>query len=54
MIKCVVSQTGRQIRKDIKEVLSSKAGWQEKWKVNWVTDGESKQLNATDPTNMRL
>jgi hypothetical protein len=25
------------------------AEWQEDWKVNWVTDGEAKQVNARDP-----
>ena len=49
MLNCVESQTGKQIRKEVKEALVERAGYEEDWKVNWVTDGESKQLNASNP-----
>ena len=50
MLKCEESQTGKQIRTEVKEALIKGAGYEEDWIVNWVTDGEAKQLNATDPT----
>ena len=46
LIICEGSQTGLQIRKDVKQVLLLGAGWKPGWKVNWVTDNESKQVNA--------
>ena len=39
----------KQIKREVKAVLVERAVYQEDWKVNWVTDGESKQLNATNP-----
>ena len=51
VIKCEGSQTGKVIKSDVKKVLKERAGWQEDWKVNWVTDNESKQKNASDPNN---
>ena len=50
MLKCTESQSGKQIRTEVKNALIERAGYDESWKVNWVTDGEKKQLNATDPT----
>ena len=49
MIKCEGSQTGAKIRQDVKEALIQGAGWKEDVKTNWVTDNESKQINARDP-----
>ena len=49
MITCEGSQTGQQIREDVKKALKEDAGWEEDWSVNWVTDNESKQKNARDP-----
>ena len=46
LIKCKGSQAGPMIRADVKEVLSSKAGWDCTWNVNWVTDNEIKQISA--------
>ena len=50
LITCEGSQTGLQIRKDIKQALIFGAGWKEGVKINWVTDNESKQINARDPS----
>lgn len=49
MIRCQGSQTGLKIRQDVKEVLAEGAGVDGTWRVNWVTDNESKQINARDP-----
>ena len=49
MIKCEGSQTGQKIREDVKKALQEQAGWREGWTVNWVTDNESKQINASHP-----
>ena len=49
MIKCEGSQTGKKIRQDVKSELEAKAGWKDDWTVNWVTDNESKQVNARLP-----
>ena len=46
MIRCQGSQTGLKIRQDVKEVLAEGAGVDGTWRVNWVTDNESKQINA--------
>ena len=45
------SQIGKQIRIEVKASEKSQAGWEDDWKVIWVTDGEAKQLNATGPGN---
>ena len=50
LIHCEGSQTGAKIRSDVKKALMLGAGWKEDWTVNWVTDNESKQANARDPT----
>ena len=50
LIHCEGSQTGAKIRSDVKQALMLGAGWKEDWTVNWVTDNESKQANARDPT----
>ena len=50
LIECEGSQTGAKIREDVKKALIHGAGWKEDWTVNWVTDNESKQVNARDPT----
>ena len=50
LIQCEGSQTGAKIREDVKNALILGAGWEEDWTVNWVTDNESKQVNARDPT----
>ena len=49
LIKCVGSQTGLAIRKDVKNSLVERIGYEEDWFTNWVTDNESKQINARDP-----
>ena len=49
MLDCKESQTGKQIKGEVKAALVERACYQEDWKVNWVTDGESKQLNASNP-----
>ena len=49
MIECEGSQTGERIREDVKKWLVHNAGWQDDWTVNWVTDNESKQVNARTP-----
>ena len=46
LMVCEGSQTGLQIRKDVKKALVLGAGWKSDWKINWVTDNESKQVNA--------
>ena len=45
------SQIGKHIRIEVKASEKSQAGWEDDWKVIWVTDGEAKQLNATKPGN---
>ena len=45
------SQIGKQIRIEVKASEKSQAGWEDDLKVIWVTDGEAKQLNATEPGN---
>ena len=50
MLTCDVSQTGHRIKEEVKEALVATAGYEEDWIINWKTDGEAKQLNATDPT----
>ena len=49
LMVCEVPQTGAQIRKDVKKALMEGAGWKEGVKINWVTDNESKQINARNP-----
>ena len=49
LITCEGSQTGLQIRKDIKQVLIKCAAWKEGVKINRVTDNEAKRINARDP-----
>ena len=49
MITCEGSQTGQKIREDVKKWLEQGAGWEPDWTVNWVTDNESKQVNARHP-----
>ena len=48
LIICEGSQTGAQIRKDVKQALVLGAGWKADWKINLVTDHEAKQINARD------
>lgn len=50
LLVCEGSQTGAQIRKDVKQALIHGAGWREGVKINWVTDNESKQINARNPS----
>ena len=50
MLTCDVSQTGHRIKEEVKDALVATAGYEEDWIINWKTDGEAKQLNATDPT----
>ena len=49
LLVCEGSQTGAQIRKDVKQALIHGAGWREGIKINWTTDNESKQINARNP-----
>ena len=49
LIKCQGSQTGLVIRRDVKDSLVERIGYEENWITNWVTDNESKQKNAKDP-----
>ena len=51
MILCKKSQTGLQIRRDVKDVLEECCGLEDDWIVNWVTDGEKKQISARKPNN---
>ena len=53
LYKCKGSQSGAQIRRDVKNSLETWAGWKPDWRLSWVTDGESKQLNARDPNKHR-
>ena len=53
LYKCEGSQNGGQIRRDVKNSLVTWAGWKPDWRLSWVTDGESKQLNARDPNKHR-
>ena len=48
LISCEGSQTGEVIRTDIKNELD-KIGRDDSWLVDWVTDGEAKQVNARAP-----
>ena len=50
MLTCEESQTGNRIKQEVKEALIEYAGYEEEWIVNWKTDGEAKQLNASDPS----
>lgn len=49
MIECEKPQTGLEIKIEVKDAIVERAGYQEDWRVLWVTDGEAKQLNATNP-----
>ena len=49
MIQCQGSQTRHQIKLDILEALKEQTGYDNTWIVNWVTDGEPKQVNAREP-----
>ena len=51
MLVCKEVQTGKQIKTEVKGALEEGAGYDDSWLVDWVTDGEAKQLNATDPSN---
>ena len=44
LISCDGSQTGEVIRTDVRKI-----GRDDSWHVDWVTDGESKQVNARAP-----
>ena len=48
LISCEGSQTGEVIRSDVRNELD-KIGRDESWLVDWVTDGEAKQVNARAP-----
>lgn len=48
LISCEGSQTGEVIRTDVRNELD-KIGRDESWLVDWVTDGEAKQVNARAP-----
>ena len=45
IIDCSGSQTGEVIREDVKRCLD-KIGRTNEWVIDWVTDGESKQVSA--------
>ena len=45
IIDCSGSQTGEVIREDVKRALD-KIGREDEWLIDWVTDGESKQVSA--------
>ena len=49
LIPSIGSQTGLQIRKDIKEAVTSAAGYDPSWTVCWVTDGAANAKNARKP-----
>ena len=49
VIPSIGSQTGLQIRKDIKEAMISSAGYDSSWTVCWVTDGAANVKNARKP-----
>ena len=46
MIQCQGTQTGNQIKLDVLKALKDRAGYDDTWIVNWVGDGEAKQVNA--------
>ena len=48
LISCDGSQTGEVIRTDVRNELD-KIGRDDSWHVDWVTDGEAKQVNARAP-----
>ena len=48
VISCHGSQTGETIRSDVKRELDV-VGREEDWSIDWVTDGEAKQVNARAP-----
>ena len=48
VMKVEGSQTGEVIRGDVKRELD-KVGLDDDWLVNWMTDGEAKQVNARAP-----
>ena len=48
VMKVYGSQTGDVIRSDVKRELDV-VGRNDTWKVNWMTDGEKKQINARTP-----
>ena len=49
VIPSIGSQTGIQIRKDIKEAVTNGAGYDSSWTVCWVTDGAANVKNARKP-----
>ena len=49
VIPSIGSQTGLQIRKDIKEAVTNEAGYDSSWTVCWVTDGAANVKNARKP-----
>ena len=49
VIPSIGSQTGLQIRKDIKEAVTNAAGYDSSWIVCWVTDGAANVKNARKP-----
>ena len=49
MITCEKPQSGLEIKIEVKDVIVERAWYQEDWCALWVTDGEAKQLNVTNP-----
>ena len=49
VIPSIGSQTGLQIRKDIKEAMINSVGYDSSWTVCWVTDGAANVKNARKP-----
>ena len=48
LISCDGSLIGEVIRTDVRKALD-KIGRDDSWNVDWVTDGESKQITASAP-----
>ena len=53
MIRAEGRQTASKIKSDVKNTLEVGAGLQPDWLVNWVGDGENKQVCARDPDKNR-
>ena len=53
MIRAEGRQTASKIKSDVKQTLEVGAGLQPDWLVNWVGDGEPKQVCARDPDKNR-
>ena len=51
LIPMISSQTSLQIKTDVFNLLKKELSLDSTWKINWVTDGESKVVKARCPTS---